>query len=116
MSIEALYPLISFGQRKMIDALIAHPEGLRSDELAEITGVSNKSGTLTPDVRELLLEHGWELSIKREKGKAKWVLRQVPTEIILQRKKIVKLNAALEQIIQGCETIQGLLGYKQQGA
>jgi len=64
----------------------------------------------------LLLEHGWELSIKREGGKAKWVLREVPTEIILQRKKIVKLNQALGQIIQGCETIQGLLGYKPQGA
>jgi len=113
MSIEALYPCVSFNQRKMIDTLIQHPDGLRSDELAEITGVSNKSGTLTPDVRELLLEHGWELTIKREKGKAKWVLRQVPTEIILHRKKIIKLQQALEQIIQGCEIIQGLLGHKQ---
>jgi len=115
MSIEALYSCVSHNQRKMIETLMENPEGLRSDELAEITGVSNKSGTLTPDVRELLLEHGLELSIKREKGKSVWVLRQVPTEITLNRKKIIKLQRGLEQIIQGCEAIQGLLAHKTQG-
>lgn len=51
MSIEALYSCVRQNQRKMIATLLKNPDGLRSDELAEITGVSNKSGTLTLDVR-----------------------------------------------------------------
>lgn len=112
MNMEALYSCVSHNQRKMIDTLMEHPEGLRSDELAEITGVSNKSGTLTPDVRELLLEHGLQLSIRREKGKAKWVIKSVPKEITLNRKKLSQIESAIHQLSVACEQIKILLNAK----
>ena len=112
MNMEALYSCVSHNQRKMIDTLMEHPEGLRSDELAEITGVSNKSGTLTPDVRDLLLEHGRQLSIRRETGKAKWVIKSVPKEITLNRKKLSQIESAIHQLSVACEQIKILLNAK----
>ena len=67
--IEDLLKQLTYNQAKLIKALMKSPNGLLSKELAGKTKVSNKSATLTPDVRNLLKDHGIELKIDRSAGK-----------------------------------------------
>lgn len=109
MNLEVLYSKISPNQRKIVDALLAHPEGLLSDELAEITGVSNKSHTMCNDLREKLEEHGLKLYIKREGVRSRWYIREVPTEITLNRKKLSQLENSINQLSIACDKIKKML-------
>lgn len=109
MNLEVLYSKISPNQRKIVDALLAHPEGLLSDELAEITGVSNKSHTMCNDLREKLEEHGLKLYIKREGVRSRWYIKKVPTEITLNRRKLTQIENSINQLAVACEKIKILL-------
>lgn len=74
MSIDILLSSVSEHQRRIVKALLDHPKGLLSPELASITEVSNKSETMKPALRAWLKRCGWELTIKREKNCYRWSL------------------------------------------
>lgn len=109
MNMDNLFSSISNNQKKLILALLDHPEGLLSNELAEITAVSNKSATMTQDVRDLLQSHGLELTIEREKGRAKWVLRRQERDVAMKESTIFKLRDAVDQLARTCQEIRQLL-------
>lgn len=109
MNLEVLYSKISPNQRKIVEALLAHPAGLLSDELAEITGVSNKSQTMCNGLREKVEEHGLKLYIKREGMRSRWYIREVPTEITLNRKKLSQIELTINQLALSCEKIKKML-------
>ena len=112
MNLEQLFAAISTNQRKMIQALLDHPEGLLSNELAELTAVSNKSATMTPDLRELLEQNGLELVIERVKGCSKWVIRPVDKEeevVSIPAAHIMKAAEMLEVISRMCQEVKFLL-------
>ena len=78
--IEDLLKQLTYNQAKLIKALMKSPTGLLSKELAGKTKVSNKSATLTPDVRNLLKDHGFELKIERSAGEdmqALWSIHRI---------------------------------------
>jgi hypothetical protein len=73
---------LSNNQRKLMSALSENVNGLLSSELASKTAVSNKSATITPELRELLAKHGLELNIEKHVSgthEALWTLKQVNT-------------------------------------
>ncbi len=112
MNIGSLFDLITTNQRKMIQVLLAHPEGLLSSELAEMTAVSNKSATMTPDLRKLLEENGLELIIERVKGCSKWAIRpmvgyQEPQSALDNR--FEEVLRALDEIARICQEVKCLL-------
>lgn len=75
MSIDILLKSVSEHQRRIVKALLDHPGGLLSHELASITEVSNKSETMKPSLRAWLKRCGWELIIEREKHCHRWSLQ-----------------------------------------
>lgn len=75
MSIDVLLKSVSEHQRRIVKALLDHPGGLLSHELASITEVSNKSETMKPSLRAWLKRCGWELVIEREKHCHRWSLQ-----------------------------------------
>ena len=107
---ESLLSAVSDNQRKLICALLDHPEGLMSNQLAELTAVSNKSATMSQEVRELLEQHGLELTIERREGRALWVIKEVPTEITIPRKKLIKLRDCFNQVSKSLDEIRQILG------
>ena len=109
MHIDELFSSISNNQRKIIQALLDHPEGLFSNELAELTAVSNKSATMSPDLRDLLEQHGLELIIERVGGCSRWVIRQRDSEVTLSKNNVIKAHEALDQIVKACHEIKQLL-------
>lgn len=113
MHIDELFSSISNNQRKIIQALLDHPEGLFSNELAELTAVSNKSATMSPDLRDLLEQHGLELIIERVGGCSRWVIRQRDSEITLSKNNVIKAHEALDQIMKACHEIKQLLCQKE---
>jgi hypothetical protein len=109
MHIDELFSSVSNNQRKIIQALLDHPEGLFSSELAELTAVSNKSATMSPDLRELLEQHGLELNIARVGGCSKWVIKQREVEIPILKNNLIKVHQALDNISNLCQEIKQLL-------
>jgi hypothetical protein len=112
MNIKNLFELISANQRTIIQALLDHPEGLLSRELAEMTAVSNKSATMTPDLRRLLEEHGLELAIERAGRGSKWTIRPISQDKhvgSISETHFIKACDALDQISRICQDIKQLL-------
>lgn len=70
---EKLIKNLSFNQKRIIEVLAKHPEGMFSRHLSHRTGVSNKSDTIKRHVRELLAKHGLEVRTKRIPEKAQWL-------------------------------------------
>jgi hypothetical protein len=75
MSLDVLLKSVSEHQRRIVQALLDNPSGLLSHELAEITGVSNKSETMKPALREWLKRCGLELVIERQQRRHRWSLQ-----------------------------------------
>lgn len=63
---------LSDSQRKIAQALIDNPEGLLSEELAHITGVSNKSEAMNKRARYELRKVGLHLIIERQGRQSIW--------------------------------------------
>lgn len=70
---EKLLKLLSYNQKRIIEELAKHPEGMLSRYLSHKTGVSNKSDTIKQRVRELLAKHDLEIRTKRIPEKAQWL-------------------------------------------
>jgi hypothetical protein len=75
MSLDLLLGSVSEHQRRIVQALLDNPGGLLSHELAEQTGVSNKSETMKPALRAWLRRCGKELTIERENNCFRWSLQ-----------------------------------------
>lgn len=102
---ELLVPLLSNNQRKLVEALLEHPEGLMSNELAALTEVSNKSATMTPDVREILQEHGLELVIERDKQSSRWVLRKIDKDVLISEAKLDEVRLYCSEANRLCKRV-----------
>lgn len=97
--IEEILQGLTANQKKLVIALLENPSGLISRDLASITGVSNKSATLTPDIRELLKERGLELVIAKEHKGARWMLKEIQEDRCLSgdvERALVLLNQLME--------------------
>ena len=70
---EKLLKNLSFNQKRIIEELAKHPEGMFSRHLSHRTGISNKSDTIKHHVRELLAKYGLEVRAKRIPEKAQWL-------------------------------------------
>jgi hypothetical protein len=106
MNVDELFAELSNNQRKLVKELLDNPEGLLSRELALRTGVSNKSATMPPEVREILEQHGLELVIERSNGRnALWSIRYVDEA---QRFKD-NIAEHLDSIVATCEELKKLL-------
>lgn len=102
-----MFEHLSRNQLKIINALLENPEGLISKELAEKTGVSNKSATITPEVRDYLLENGYELKIFRQAGNSLWALTKTK-----EKKSLENLALYLEEMadeLRSCEMSEDYL-------
>jgi hypothetical protein len=109
MHIDELFSSVSNNQQKIIQALLDHPEGLYSSELAGITAVSNKSATMSPDLRELLEQHGLELIIEPCGRTSKWSIKPREVEIPILKNNLIKVHQALDNISNLCQEIKQLL-------
>lgn len=105
MNIEHLFSELSNNQRKLVKELLDNPEGLLSCELAKRTAVSNKSATMSPEVRQILEQHGLELIIERGEGGALWSIRHVDEEARLKE----MISKRFDSIIAECEKLKSLL-------
>lgn len=59
---------LTTNQIRLLSALLESPNGILSKDLARITAVSNKSATVTAEMKRLLAEHGLEIVIARHQG------------------------------------------------
>ena len=73
---ESLLRILSPSQKKLVEALFAHPNGLTSGELTQAIAVSNKSALLTCGLRMLLAKEGFEIKVSRVS--VKWLWQLVP--------------------------------------
>lgn len=70
---EKLLKQLSYNQKRIVEELAKHPEGMLSRYLSHKTGVSNKSDTIKQRVRELLAKYDLEIRTKRIPEKAQWL-------------------------------------------
>lgn len=106
MNLDKLFEAISVNQRKLIQTLLAHPEGMLSQELAQATAISNKSATLTPELRQLLEENGFELIIQRKCRNSRWILKKNERKLWISETSIEKIYDSLSLIQQACEEMK----------
>lgn len=97
---------LSKNQKLLLKTLLEHPEGLLSRELSGITGISNKSGTLTQDVRELLENNGLELKIERNGGCSRWILSEINTEEKMEQEVRQKLLEIIDEFQESCAQLK----------
>lgn len=108
MSLDLLLGSVSEHQRRIVQALLDNPGGLLSHELAEITGVSNKSETMKPHLRNWLKRCGKKLIIEREKNCFRWSLKPYAepltnTEGSNKLEKIEIDGARIQQLMNNME-------------
>lgn len=69
-------------QKRLLQVLMNHPDGLSSRELTHLTGILNKSDVLDPKLRLFLAVEHIGLEIKR-KGK-QWYWKLVPIQSLIE--------------------------------
>jgi hypothetical protein len=77
---EEIIKELTNNQYKLLKALCENPDGLLSSELASKTSVSNKSATITENVKKILEKNNLKLVIQRESKhghQALWRLEEV---------------------------------------
>lgn len=70
---EKLLEKLSYNQKRIIEVLAKHPEGMLSHRLSHCTGVSNKSDTIKNSLRELLAKYNLSICTKRVPEKRQWL-------------------------------------------
>jgi hypothetical protein len=77
---QSILEKLTDNQAKLIAALSENQAGLLSRELASKTGVSNKSGTITPELKSILAANNLELRIEKHANggnQALWSLHSI---------------------------------------
>lgn len=103
---------LTTNQIRLLGALLESPNGILSKDLARITAVSNKSATVTAEMKRLLAEHGLEIVIARHQGsngQALWKVVHTASyvdpeddnvDIIISRKLACSLLKAIESALE----------------
>ena len=76
---DEIMAVLTKNQQTLIDVLQRHEEGLLSSELAHETSISNKSATVTPELKRILADNGYQIVIQRNaKGfEARWTIEPI---------------------------------------